>query len=249
MARVSGDLRILKEVDSTNNYAMGLVKSGEAYHGLGILALEQSSGKGQRGRIWESSPGENLLFTMLSEMSWVAVFDPFKISVATAVSLWETVSGIVKEPIFLKWPNDLYINDRKAAGVLIENIVVGQKWQWSIIGVGLNVNQQLFSPGLKAISLRNLTGNQYEIEVIGKTLQERLLENIQSLKNGRFPDLLRKFNDHLYMKDRQVKFRKGNITFVSMVRYVNASGELVTQDAFERHLRFGEVDWVSPDAD
>ena len=232
---------ILKEVESSNNYAMALVKEGRAQTGQGFLALKQTQGKGRRGRQWVSEEGANVLLTLIQDMRWIKVFHQFQLSVATAIGLYDLVVASVKENVFLKWPNDLYIGDKKAAGILIENLVVGNKWQWAVIGVGVNVNQEVFGKNLAATSIKKITGTNHDIIQLAQKLKNCVEDRIQELKSGKYTALLNLYNDRLYKKNCVVKFRKGNEEIATVVKEVSPGGELITEDG---NLKYDEIDWV-----
>ncbi|MEO8860198.1 MAG: biotin--[acetyl-CoA-carboxylase] ligase [Ginsengibacter sp.] len=124
---------ILESVDSTNNYAMALVKKGLASSDEAVFSMEQTAGKGRRGKSWQSKMGENIILTIIAEMQWLPVQKQFQVSVAVAVGCVAFFSKYTKESIKIKWPNDIFINDRKAGGVLIENVIHGSLWQWPLL--------------------------------------------------------------------------------------------------------------------
>lgn len=242
MARGSDGLNILKEVESSNNYAMALVKDGKARSGEGFLAMKQTGGKGRRGRKWVSEEGMNVLLTLVQDMKWMQVTDQFQLSVATALGVYDMVLEFIGINIFLKWPNDLYIDDRKAGGILIENVISGSKWQWAVIGIGLNVNQEKFDDlSLSATSIKKATGKDYELIEVAEKMKGCVERRIKELQSQNYPDMLKLYNDHLYKRNCVVKFRKGNIVFESVVKGVSPSGELLTAD---RNLKYDEVEWI-----
>ena len=131
-------------MDSTNNYAMAMVQKGVATTGDAVFAMEQTSGKGRRGKIWKSKKAQNILLTILAQMQWLPVQQQFHLRMGIALACHDFFSKYSKENIKIKWPNDIFINDRKAGGILIENVIKGNLWQWAIIGIGLNINQENF---------------------------------------------------------------------------------------------------------
>ena len=165
-------LIILEKVDSTNNYAMALVQKGEARSGEGIFAKEQINGKGRRGKEWESQRDKNIILTITAQMQWLPVQQQFQLSIAVALGCLDFFTKYIKENIKIKWPNDIFINDRKAGGILIENVVKGNLWQWAVIGIGLNINQQNFDKEIKAISLKQITGLEYDVIELANELHE-----------------------------------------------------------------------------
>lgn len=245
MRGVTGDLRNIKEVDSSNNYAMALVRKGEAGHGDAILAQNQIAGKGRRGKVWESVPGESLLLSVIADMSWTVGFNPFPISVATALAVHRTVTLLSDEKYYLKWPNDIYVDDRKAGGILIENVVSGKIWQWAVVGIGINVNQPSFGTHLSnATSLRIVSGREHDVKSLANALRLSVLQEIESLKTGNYGDMLEAYNSVLYKRGQKVKLKKGPIVFESTIHSVTPTGELLTRDAIERTHSFDEIEWL-----
>ncbi len=137
-------LVILDQIDSTNNYAMEMVQLGELAHGDAVFALDQTAGKGRMGRTWRSERGANLILTLVVQMQWLPVVDQFRLSAAVSLGCRDFFQENIKENLKIKWPNDIYINDSKAGGILIENVIKGNLWQWAVIGIGLNLNQVHF---------------------------------------------------------------------------------------------------------
>ena len=135
---------ILKSVDSTNNYAMGKIHSGNARDGNAWFALEQTTGKGRRGKLWQAQNGQNILLSIVMDTLFLKVYEQFKISTVASLSCYDFFNDYAKNSVKIKWPNDLYWNDSKAGGILIENVISGNIWQWSVIGLGININQTVF---------------------------------------------------------------------------------------------------------
>ena len=121
----SKKILLLDSVDSTNNYAMGLIQKGEGKNENAVFAMEQVAGKGMRGKHWQSNKGENIILSIMVEMQWQQLFHQFQLSAAVSLACYDLVAKLASSETFVKWPNDIYINDRKAAGVLIENVVKG----------------------------------------------------------------------------------------------------------------------------
>jgi BirA family transcriptional regulator, biotin operon repressor / biotin---[acetyl-CoA-carboxylase] ligase len=244
MPVTSKKLIILEKVDSTNNYAMALVQKGEAVSGEGIFAKEQTAGKGRRGKTWKSQSGENIIFTANQQMQWLPVQQQFQLSIAVALGCYDFLSNYIKKSIKIKWPNDIFINDRKAGGILIENVVKGNLWQWAIIGIGLNINQENFDNGLKAISLKQITGINYDVIELANKLLLNLTNRIDQLKSGSFNSLLYEYNENLFCRNNVVKLKKGDIVFETKIEKISSVGELITKDIIERRFKFDEVEWL-----
>ncbi len=245
MPASSKKFTILETIDSTNNYAMGMVQNGAGNSGDAVLALAQTHGKGRRNKVWEGGEKQSILLSIIREMQWLPVLQQFRLSVAVALGCHDFISAYNKENVKIKWPNDIFINDRKAGGILIENVIKGNLWQWSVIGIGLNVNQPNFEmEDLSAISLKQLTGEEYDVVELGKVLHENVLRRIDQLKNGEYDKMLEIYNSNLFARDKKVKLKKGNIVFETTIQNISPSGELITKDALERSFGFDEVEWL-----
>jgi BirA family transcriptional regulator, biotin operon repressor / biotin---[acetyl-CoA-carboxylase] ligase len=237
---------ILDTVESTNNYAMGQVHAGLSTHGDAWFALEQSGGKGQREKKWESAKNENILMTIVVKPGRVLQGNQFLLSAVTANVCQQVLDNYNRAHTKIKWPNDIYFGDRKAGGILIENIIKGDEWYWSIIGIGININQMKFSLNVpNATSLRITTGKVHNQIDIAKNIQERLLFEINNLSENSKAFQLDMYNKNLYKKDTNVKLKKGNIVFETTVKHVNKYGDLITEDAMERHFKYGDVQWIN----
>ena len=160
---------VFTQVDSTNIYAMNQVKTNLAGHGAAYLAQKQWAGKGQMGKVWEAESGQNILLSVVLDPKKL-VFDgselePSIVSMLVAVGCFNFFTTYAGDETRIKWPNDIYWRDRKAAGILIENSFRGPIWQWSIAGMGVNINQTSFGTELnKAVSLKQITGKTHAVK-------------------------------------------------------------------------------------
>ena len=238
------NMLILDSVDSTNNYAMALIQKREIDSEIAVFAKEQTHGKGRRGKQWQSKRAENIILSVVAQMQWLPVSRQFELSVAVALSCYDLFNKYILGNLFIKWPNDLFINDSKAGGILIENVIKGKIWQWSVIGMGLNINQEKFEEGiLKATSLKLATGKEYDVIKMAEELHSCLLKRIEELKAGNFKKMLEEYNDHLYARGKMVKLKNKNEIFKTKIVAVNSSGELITKDSIERKFLFDQVEF------
>lgn len=190
--RVSEKIVFLSQCQSTNDEAWALLDRGVGGHGTIVYTDEQTAGRGQRGTQWLAAPGQNLLCSTLLRVAGRLDSDAlFDLSRAMAVGAAEAVAiltqGRVKPE--LKWPNDLYAEDAKLGGILIENRFGGGGVEWTVIGLGLNLNQVVFASGLKATSLKLLTGADTVPAEAAATVRACLLQGMDAL--GKL-ELLRK---------------------------------------------------------
>jgi BirA family biotin operon repressor/biotin-[acetyl-CoA-carboxylase] ligase len=177
----------LPSIDSTNIYAMEQIKAGKAISGSCYNTPFQTHGKGQHGRVWESEKGQNLLCSYVLELkslnpskNW-GPEDQKGLSAAVAIGAKAFFGAHAGEETLIKLPNDIYWRDRKAGGILIENSLRGTEWTWAVIGIGFNINQTSFSPDApNPVSLRQITGRQWEIARLQTELSKALTESIQN---------------------------------------------------------------------
>ena len=236
---------VLDRVDSTNNYAMQQVHAGLATHGMAWFAKEQTAGRGQRGKNWESVAGKNIALSIALQPDQLKTFNQFHLSAAIAKAIFDFFSQYAGEKTTIKWPNDLYWCDRKAGGILIETIYQGKEWKWAVAGIGININQDDFAEGLiNPVSLKQVTGKSYDVVELARELHKKVMTGIDQLKNTGSGNLLSTYNRHLYKRNEKVRLRKNNILFETTINSVNETGQLITIDTIERAFDFGEVEWL-----
>lgn len=237
--------KILDTVDSTNNYAMARVQAGMASHGMAWFAHEQTAGKGQRGKGWETQPGKNIAMSLVLQPDFLDARQQFYLSAAIALACFEFFSGYAGEETKIKWPNDLFWRDRKAGGVLIENVFHGKKWKWAIVGIGININQVSFDKAIKnPVSLKQITGKEFDTVALAKELYTLLMKKIQELSTRSFDKILEDYNTHLYKLNKNVLLKIEDSIFETVIKTVSAEGKLLTVDSTDREFDFGEVEWV-----
>ena len=182
----------LSTIDSTNIYAMAQIKAGLAKSGSCFRADFQTQGKGQHGRVWESSKGQNILCSYILELEkldalkkW-APTDQIGFSAAIALGAMAFFAAFAGSETKIKKPNDIYFRDRKAGGILIENLVRGKEWTWAVIGIGMNINQTAFSSAAvnsvssNPISLQEISNQSWDVKKMQQHLSEALTTAIQN---------------------------------------------------------------------
>jgi len=232
-------------IDSTNLYAMERIRAGLAVHGEVFFADEQTAGKGQRGRAWVSEPGENIQQTIVIECTKLAPSQRFRLSAAMAAGVHDWLQQVLPHSATIKWPNDIYMGDRKAGGILIENVMQASNWQWAIVGIGINVNQRSFHPALpNPTSLALVSGQYYDAAALGRELCRYLNARFLQLLQGGWHSILRDYNQVLYGKDQVRKLRVDRAVSNYLIRRVNDQGSLVCGEMEEYLFDFGTVEWV-----
>ena len=164
MLKIGHPIIELSSVESTNIYAMQMAHARLASPGTVYFAWEQTAGKGQRQKSWKSEPGQNLILSAVTTPEVAFRENQFRLSCSAALACRDFFSKYAGDETTIKWPNDLYWRDRKAGGILIENIIRGIHWEYAIIGIGININQTFFDPSLpNPVSLKQITGKNFNI--------------------------------------------------------------------------------------
>ncbi|MBP7939591.1 MAG: biotin--[acetyl-CoA-carboxylase] ligase [Sediminibacterium sp.] len=191
-------------VDSTNIYAMAQIKDGLAKSGSCYRADFQTHGKGQHGRVWESTKGQNLLCTYILELKQLDSLKKWSpthqigFSAAIALGIRSFFDGYTNGDTKIKRPNDIYWRDRKAGGILIENLVRGKEWTWSVVGIGININQTVFSPDApNPVSLKQITGRDWEILSLQESLTKSLNASILEWQSNGDEKTIQQFDQHI----------------------------------------------------
>ncbi len=248
----------LQSVDSTNNYARRQIyaaslpdRQGLTQHGMAIFAHEQLAGKGQRSKVWASEKGCNIILSLLVNPRPLQLAQQFQLSACVAVGLQEFFMKYAGDDTKIKWPNDLYWQDRKAGGVLIESVVhsrepgAGNREWTSIVGIGININQTTFHPEIRnPVSLKQITGKDFSAVELAKELCLVLNKRFNELIEVGFENIYSIYLAYLYKRKETVKLKKGNKVFEAVIEGVSPTGKLITQHAIREEFDFGEVEWV-----
>ena len=249
----------LSECDSTNTRLKQLLATGQAPDY--IYAGFQTAGRGQTGNGWESERGKNLVCSILVESQKSKVESLFDLNVAVSVAVHRTVTGyglqVTGDEVTIKWPNDIYWKDKKLAGILIENAIVGGELRYAIAGIGLNVNQTEFrSDAPNPISLRQITGQEQDID----KLMQRLYNEVQKATEE---DVWDYYRAHLYRREGYWPYVEREVSteptmnansqepiakslFRARIEDVLPTGELVLRDeeGKQRKYHFKQVRYI-----
>ena len=217
----------LTDCHSTNDELSGLLKKGDQQEGLVIHTDCQKSGKGQRGNIWLGEPGKNVLLSVLLKPTYLKISDQHMLNVAVGLSVIRSVARYLPdERLKLKWPNDILVDNKKICGILVENSLKGNILEHSVVGIGINLNQQAF--GLpNATSLGILTGKEYDRENFIENLLIDIEHFLLKLKNGQKTLLLQLYHEKLYLKDKKSSFRDDQGEFDGTILGIDNTGKLI----------------------
>ncbi|MFI3305382.1 MAG: biotin--[acetyl-CoA-carboxylase] ligase [Rikenellaceae bacterium] len=233
-------LHIFEETTSTND----LAKGAEYGHGDAIWAHHQSAGRGQRGNKWSGGVGENIAFSVVFEPIALAASDQFVISQIAALALHDTMAEYGVETR-IKWTNDIYVGDKKLAGILIENSLCDGVVTRSVVGIGLNINQLQFDPSLpNPTSMAIVTSKSFDREEVLRRIHQKLMERIESIDAE---GVAESYRAHLYrIGERHTYRRPSGELFEATIEGVAQRGELLLREecgALNGYL-FREVEFV-----
>lgn len=224
----------LPSVDSTNNYAQSLLRQENIFEGTVVWARQQTQGRGQRGKQWESASDKNLTFSIIYYPVFLSAAWQFRLSMAVALGVLDSLKALFHkngrevDNLKIKWPNDIYYKDKKIAGILIENSVSQGNLSTSIIGIGLNVNQTDFSPELpNPSSLKLVLGQSFEIKVVLMSLCEFIEAGYLKLKANHETEIQQDYLNNLYRLDVSSGFLVGEREIKAAIKGIEPSGKLV----------------------
>ncbi len=237
----------LEEVDSTNNYLKNII-SNQTDKYVVVTAHFQSAGKGQRGNYWESEANKNLTFSFNVDPTFLPINKQFLLSKVISIAMHKTLEKYISsEKIKIKWPNDIYINDYKIAGILIEHNLSGAQIDSSIIGIGLNVNQTLFlSDAPNPISLKNCIGITVDKDRLLDEYLAHFLDLYQQLHQNKWEEIDILYHQELYRYKEVHLFEDKDELFNGRILNVNQEG-IITIEKTNGELKeylFKEVKYI-----
>ena len=263
----------VERTHSTNTLLKELIANGQWREGEKYLYTDfQTAGRGQAGNSWESEEGKNLLCSILIAPPDLPMEGrgnaggTFYGNVLTAVAVHKVIRSLLLERsglsslsvsgLTIKWPNDIYWQDKKIAGILIENAIIGGELKYSIAGIGLNVNQTTWhSDAPNPVSMRQISGQEYDIDA----LMSRLYEQVERLQQTPREEVWAYYREHLYRREGEWLFAEREVNlvpsriltdkpknaFVASIETITPNGELVLRThTGTRTYHFKEIQFV-----
>ncbi|MFT4032556.1 MAG: biotin--[acetyl-CoA-carboxylase] ligase [Siphonobacter sp.] len=236
-------INYLPSCHSTNDIVAMYLREDEP-EGLVVITDEQTAGRGQRGNQWLARKGENLTFSTLLRPTFLRTDEQFQLSRAVSLAVYDLLSQYC--PVKIKWPNDLYYNDKKLGGILIENTLMGSTITGSVIGIGLNINQSALEVPT-ATSLHQITGRYYALESLLMQFCQYLEGRYMQLRKEGDDRQRQEYLDYLYRYQEWHPYRdaKGQL-FHALLTDVADNGQLMLQkaDATFQYFDIKEVSFV-----
>ncbi len=239
----------LPSCQSTNDEAAQLLGQKDVPEGTLVVTDQQTRGRGQRGNQWEAQPGQNLTVSLVLKPIFLAPPDQFWLNMAVSLAIQDTLAPLLSATeLTIKWPNDVYVRDRKLGGVLIENMLQGQTLGHSIVGIGLNVNQLDFNiPTATSLLRESPAPEEYSLPGLLTALAEQLEKRYLQLRAGHRDVLRAAYLQHLYMYRQPYFFIAGAHGFTGQIVDLDPTGRLgILTHGIVRYFAFKEVKFVMP---
>ena len=228
----------LEEIDSTNSYLQSIANNEDSFEGLVVVTKNQTMGKGQRGNVWQTEQGKNLTFSLLLKPN-IKIDEQFLLSQVVALGVSDFLKTVTPLKVQVKWPNDIYLNGKKVAGILIENTLTSQLIGNCIVGIGLNVNQVQFENLPFATSLKRELNTTFDLKQLFANLLKCIEVRYLQLKAGKIELLQQYYLENLMGYQQPQQFEIANQTVTGIIKGVNKNGNLQVEINFQLH----EFDW------
>lgn len=222
-----------KSISSTNDFLEDLVLKENLKNGFVISADFQTMGRGMLNNSWFSESGKNLLFSRLYLPNHLEVQFQFFLSKVVASGVRNGIQQLLPgENVKIKWPNDIYVNTKKIAGILIKNHLKNKSIQQSILGIGINVNQQHFPAELNATSIATQTGKYSSVNQVFDIISEHLDEALGRLELANYEFINKNYHDNLLGLGTWMTYLHRGHSFEAKILEVTAEGQLLLEDRY-----------------
>lgn len=230
----------LNAIESTNLYLKKLAVEKDTESYTVVTANYQSEGRGQMGANWHSEIGKNLTFSILIKFDTFEIEHQFYLSMAVSIGLLAAIRTHISSPLFVKWPNDILADKDKLAGILIENMISGNLIKQTVIGIGLNVNQEQFPATIgKVTSLKIITGNSFDTEPLLESIVISIQNFVGYIERKEFQKLKELYLKSLYRFQKPAMFEDNNgAIFLGKIVDVFEDGKLVVELKDEKTRKF-----------
>ncbi len=210
---------------STNDICAGMVENESIENGGVVITDHQIRGRGQGSNTWRTEPGQNLTLSYFLDTSFLLANQQFYLNMVVSCAIADTIKFYLDSAVKVKWPNDIYYSDKKLCGILIQNSLRGNKIENSIIGIGINVNQENFEIE-NAISLQNVTGKSYKIQSIFEKLSEEIEKQYLRLKEHKFEEIKTIYLRNLRWFNENHTFSSAGNVFEGVINGIDDHGRL-----------------------
>ena len=222
------NLIFMPECHSTNDEMLLLCQKSLPPEGTVIITAQQTAGRGQRGNVWSTEPGKNLTFTLLINPSFLPVQKQLYLNIFVSLAIRDYLTNIEHLKVQIKWPNDIVFQARKICGILIENQISGVNISASVIGIGLNINQQAFDIA-QATSLLLESGRYTDLSTALDLLLAALEARYFQLRAGKWDALMQDYLSHLFRMGEHALFSDSDGNFTGVIEGIDERGRLLVR--------------------
>lgn len=239
----------IPEIESTNIYAKQLIDSGDASEGDVVSTQYQKQGRGQGDNFWESEPGSNLLVSIIFQPKMIQASQQFVLTQLVSIAIVDLIKEyVINEEIKVKWPNDIWINGKKVAGILFQNFVKGSEIEFSIAGIGINVNQKrYYSEAPNPISIIHFTDKSISLNVLLNKLLDNIGTNYWNYKlNQNCQRLKSEYIHNLFRYNEWATYSDGKNFFQGKIIEVDGFGRLTVKlkNGNDKKFGFKEIEFI-----
>ncbi|MFT6879397.1 MAG: BirA family biotin operon repressor/biotin-[acetyl-CoA-carboxylase] ligase [Arcticibacterium sp.] len=214
---------------STNDWAAQIIQKEEPLEGTIVITDNQTRGKGQRGNEWRVEAKKNLTFTLILKPTFLPITQQFNLNLAISLAVIETLSPYLGEELKIKWPNDILYKDKKLGGILVESLISGKTMNYSLLGIGLNINQQQFEFPMATSLSTESKGDLFNLSALLEHFCGFMENNYLRLKNGQERELKKEYLRVLFGKGMWREFKKGGKIFKGKIMDVSPKGLLMME--------------------
>lgn len=220
----------LNATDSTNTYLKKMVRETSVADKTVVVVKDQTAGRGQRENKWQSKEGESLTFSVFKRFEGFEAHRQFMISMAVSLGVANAFESLNIPNVSIKWPNDILSEGKKVGAILIENVLEGSRIKHSVIGIGINVNEDSFDNLPQASSFKIQTGVKYNLEEVMYLVLDHCFQELNNLQSQKFSDLQQHYENYLFKKETISVFEDedGN-RFNGIIKGITDIGELLVQ--------------------
>jgi BirA family biotin operon repressor/biotin-[acetyl-CoA-carboxylase] ligase len=246
---IGRNIIFLPQVNSTNSYAIEMLKNVNLAEGTLVHTAEQTAGRGQRGSVWKTEKTSNLTASLVLKPTFLDLKNQHYLYQISALACYDALAELLDSSQFdikIKWPNDILVNKQKIAGILIENTVSNSQLIWSVIGVGFNVNQTIFDEQYNATSLKVLLEKDVLVDSVLELFCKRFEKYYLQLKNNKFDQIKADYLNHFFRINSWMDFEIDGEIKTMYVQGISDDGLLWLKDNYERSHFFDvkQLKWL-----
>jgi BirA family transcriptional regulator, biotin operon repressor / biotin---[acetyl-CoA-carboxylase] ligase len=238
------NLVFVPDCPSTNTLALQISQQSPVNEGTLVITDHQTAGKGQRGNVWEAEPHQNLTFSLILKPGFLAINKQFFLNIVVSLALRDYLKEKTPDNVYIKWPNDILVHEKKISGILIENQLQGSAITNTIAGIGFNVNQRQFSSPY-ATSLSAISGRTFDLDAELSLILGYIESRYLQLRVGQYELLMNAYLAPLFRRHQKHKFSSHGHLFEGVVEDVDESGRLrVRTDEGMRSFGVKEIQYL-----